>query len=636
MIQCMLILIVFSYGGLFCLVKTKKGFLEGSLYGVLVLIPILYFCAIVDMIPLGRLASLFVVFVVFFYSIYKLIVMDVETRNKTIKENMLSIIQFFLLFLFIYNLSYYLKPIEVDEFRVWASYPKILFFEETLPQFGDFPFTNYPPALQLLQYLMLSFGKKFNEGVLFVTQNFLQSLLILQVFLENNSNKRKDTMFFELIITFIFPFFFFSYGEYDIVGPYFTLYADLLMGIIFGYGVCFVYQCKNNFIDLLKLCLLLFFLALLKPSSVPLSMVVAGLYALNNINELVKQKGILFVKDFSRRIFPFLVIFIAYISWFFVQNNRGLEVIATGNIQAKSLLDVSLFIRIIRSLCLDSFVSRIVPAIPFLVLCLAYLYLLLAKGTKERKMCLGYYLKLLIFFSLYVFFLYISYIVIFSSYEAEVLASFVRYINSYLSGLGLFILFITINCRSKETSIFSGNNKALKLLSGSFLIITLIFVPFSELSERIVSRSNKENEKKSMSYFSGTVEQSTAYIDLISLFAEENTWVYFYIEYSPANMWVRDFTYYQLIENSIYLNFYPGYFDENIDVESFDIKYMKSDLQHTEYMLIASDLSESQEEILFKIFGQHVESGTLYKIKIENEVFSLEKLGAVSYSGRIK
>jgi|GEM_PF-5947890 len=608
MIQYILIFLVFSYGGFFSATISKCRFQKGALAGILIAFSTLYGFAIINQLVIGRIIVFCIIIATYCISIHKLVHLGCEERNRICKENLYDFVQFLLLYLILYLMCNRLAILDVDELRVWGAYPKIMFYENVLPQLGDFPFTNYPPALPLIQYLMLSLGSVFSEGVLFVTYNTLQILFIMQIF---HMKKKKDAyrLLLESMIILFFPTFFYSYGYYEIAGPYFSLYADIIMGVIFGYGVVHVFYYEETRINTLILYLTVFLLTLLKPASFPLSLVIAGLYGLRNFRKLVDKRGLEFIKDLAKRIMPFFSIALAYMSWFFVQQNRGLESIVAANVQVKPLIDTSLFIRIIKSLCTDPYVSRIFSAVVFLLLFFVITYFLLDRKSKIRTKYIIYFGQISFFFCIYIVFLYLTYLLILTPYEAEILASFIRYVNSYLLGIGVFMLYMVVDSKLFEDAYSDLRRIGMKLLITGFLVISYIFVPYTELRSEIINRSVKKDGKINWSFSQGTTEKALSYVKEISdLIDKDHVWVYFYIEYSPPNIWIRDFTYYKLIDDGIYLNFYPGYLGQ---------------FNAAEYLFLASELDEETTALYYEIFQIHVRVETLYRIELNDGEYSL-------------
>lgn len=334
-----------------------------------------------------------------------------------------------------------------DEFSHWGLAIKNLYTANdfVIGQASNDGFHGYPPAASLVGYFIQLFGTEFNEGAAVFAQATYTILFWFPVLsILSKKNLVKSILISGII--FLFPIHFFHIG-------YYTLYVDMMLGVIFA-SVLLNYFLKDNLqqFDYIQICLGLSILTLTKASGLGLSAMAIVFILLDFYNQRkVKRYKLSFIA--CKGLFMFLSVLASNYSWkLFLWLGSGNKAWNMSNITIHNLLEtckeiMGLQQRSYRCTVIKKFILAtlqddivILPFIGwFALFCvLAIIAHCVTSDIRLRNFIIfGTVGNLLYAASLLILYLY-SY----SESEALELASYNRYMSTYVLGFSFTILIL--------------------------------------------------------------------------------------------------------------------------------------------------------------------------------------------------
>lgn len=442
----------------------------------------LYIFTYFNKLRLGYYCLLGVAGLSLIYLIYKSI-KDKEFFNRFKKNYFtLGFVAFSLLLVYAYFL-YGNKGFEnCDEFMHWG--PMV---EETLRLNGFYSLPesvlrthkDYPPFFCMIESLWCLFGGGYKETFTYMgLVTFIWSLLMplyKDLDIKNSKDYLKSIL---LLISIIFLGLINSrtVTASDWAFIYNSIYVDWALGFFLAYSLYIVYIEKDwNLVSLIHICLCLSSLLLMKQMGVPFYLL-TGLFIFIKIVFIDKKK------EYIKYVLFFLIIPIAwYLSWKHVVSLYSISgQFNVGDINLNSFLDIikgtvqdEAFKY--RSEVFTTFISQLIarplyyyPAKMTFFLIVVIQTIIICLFKRKENYCLaGVYLFGSVAYS---FTLLILYLYSFSYEEALELASFDRYMNSYLLAGTTLCLMLTFNQIKKSISY------------AITLAILLLFVEYNDLS----------------------------------------------------------------------------------------------------------------------------------------------------------
>ncbi len=184
-----------------------------------------------------------------------------------------------------------------DELRLWAAYPKALYFTNQL-QLGPDALIydimqSYPPGMALFQYFMQKLNGGFVEAKLF----WSYGIFAISTLLPALKNFRWKNWWWIILLAVSVPIvpMLFSNSGFDALYMYRTLYVDPLLGLLFSYCLFLAFQ--EGFSDLyatIRLALGLGALMLMKDAGATLAVMALAMSAFiekNHNRSLFQNKG---------------------------------------------------------------------------------------------------------------------------------------------------------------------------------------------------------------------------------------------------------------------------------------------------------------------------------------------------------
>lgn len=368
-----------------------------------------------------------------------------------------------------------------DEFSHWGDVVKMMYYNNIYN-------TNaaslsvaraYPPIMSIFQYFVenLSF-KGFQEHYLFCAYHVFVISLILP-FIRNVKWREIFKIILILIIILLAPTVFFEspYYYYNII------YIDPFLGIMFGYVMASIFVTKEyNGFNIICISLALFALTLTKDIAPVFSFICVLFlffkFVIYDKNyKLLKKISKINLKKFFNKTKPlwifFGVVIVSYLTWKINVMLNVKDISSDNPSTIKDVINALLrFEDTYRVTVVNNYMKRLsdyrfvnmgsIYTVTFVFILLSII-IYKNEDLKVKKHALFGFLSIYIGEFLYVFLMLVLYILMFSKYEALSLASFERYLSTYLMSILYFLIFITIY-------------RSVELKKYSVLIILFVFI----------------------------------------------------------------------------------------------------------------------------------------------------------------
>lgn len=426
-----------------CINRLVKWPLESSLLFVCAsLICLLYFAGLLGFLQITAQASLGVGVLLFLEGVL------FQRRNKSIAQSVSPGMVFFVLstigLWILAHTEYYSNFVFVDDFSHWGRVSKIIAENDRLIISSDAVwFPDYTPGMALFDYLFFQISKfsasqaMFAHGV-FIFAAFAQLFSIF-------SRPVNKYAFFGISIFIYSLIYFFGLGLH-------TLSVDLIVGVVFGVALFGYLADRDNgwLASVIRLVPMVMVLPLLKLIGILFSFVIVGVVACDILLSSIggRQK----IKLFLATLLLFVACIFTYVSWGTHVKNMGIqksfnaeiplsEVVKAFNSESATERQKTTIEHFARSVFFPHAESKISRNYYWLALCLAFVWLIWHMGGDYKS-----WVKLVPFavlfcgFCAYLTVLLVLYIFSFSAYDGLRLASFERYVNTYLIGV-LIVLF---------------------------------------------------------------------------------------------------------------------------------------------------------------------------------------------------
>jgi hypothetical protein len=383
-----------------------------------------------------------------------------------------------------------------DEFSFWASSIKLIFTTDSLFN-KDSPifFKSYPPLQQLFQYFFLKSSFWSEKNVLYA-QTFwvLSGVLCVQACFI----KSKVNLAFAFLISSSFLYFF-SYS-------YSTIYNDQLLGVCFAASVALACQQPKHWRSTIAWYISMGSLVLLKEIGLLLALISLGVFLINGFFNSEKATSVpLRLKATATRGFTGTLLIVILIgSWRLyassLENARTFDLTSVSkllsfDVSMRSAQTLSEFVRrIFKPSYLqvsESFAIWSPSLITFVVILLVCSIILTCSCSHrpERQRMGAVFAWIYLGLVGYIGALLMSYLIVFTEYEGVRLASFERYVSTYILALLLLTYALTVS------TLEAKGPGRVKLLQSAFTVIVLMLSPssfFQDLRQIQTTRPEKE------------------------------------------------------------------------------------------------------------------------------------------------
>jgi len=401
-----------------------------------------------------------------------------------------------------------------DEFSHWGTVVKNMYIFDALGTHPDATtiFKGYPPATALFQYLWVKLHGTFSEDNLYTSMNILYFSLMIPIF-KNTKWNQFGKIAIRTILILILPLVF--YQDF-----YVSILVDGILAIMFAYILYNYYGNKMSTFKMLNVSLALFVLTITKASGSGLAFIAVLAIAIDllfvnryELKQYIKQdKKINTFKRVVVVLSPILFTLLSKYSWALhlklTKTNTAWD---TSTITLKSFKSLfngtalpfrTLTIKNFFHALTDSYLTVYTFKIPFIVwialLALISFILINYVCNKEEK----YRFKvatitIFVGAAIYTFSLLILYVFTYSEAEAIRLASYSRYIGTYL--LGILVFLVVIICLKEEVddtksklSFSTAILLSLFVITGVTPIFDITLWARSNINASLISRANYE------------------------------------------------------------------------------------------------------------------------------------------------
>ena len=452
---------------------------------------------------LGMLGLLKIVkYIIIFYTIYNLIYFAYNKEKLKVKEKLNNYINKELL---IFTILYIIAIIGgigrfvhiYDEYSHWAYDAKSVIYYNKLSTSKEImsQTRSYAPILTCWHYIVAQFSN-FNEQNLYIGLAIFISIYLMSIL----SIKKNNYYSYVAILL--------AYASCFILGGVYSfnnLYADLAFGVVFGATLISYLKYKENTSNQYIFILLLVILTLIKPSGCTASFSILFYIMLNNLIEgknKLKEK----TKNFIRRYWKVVVsVILCFLIWniyvkicdlnnnvFYNADIRPWTLRADITKKLNYNYILSFLIKIFASLDDTLIYSSInTTTYQFLIIMLSFIISIIFILKEKLNKLFCFIITYITFFCLTALSIFVS----FSYYEASIIASFGRYLNSIHIAILLLLIYVVLNNIDKK------NMKIIGILLFVFILYNSSFKNLSyfitDINERKETHQiyNERNDK---------------------------------------------------------------------------------------------------------------------------------------------
>lgn len=430
--------------------RLQKRIEEVFAVSIFCIIAVLYIAGLFGNLKIGFYLILFLSVAAGVYSVYLIGTKQCNAFDFLITPGLLV----FLLFLGIVWYGHRGRLFSVwDEFSHWGLVIKNMVY---LDQLGNAVqattyFRGYPPATSLFAYFWIKLAGVYNESDAFRSANVFLFSLLLPMFkrLEWRNWLRLPVVF---LVALLLPCQFAA-------GAYTSIYVDTLLGILFAFALFQYFTNEKNDSEILLFSSALFILPLVKASGTGLALIAVIIIA---VDVLLVERGWKLKRKAMWIAAPALAVLVGKFSWNIylrltdtseAWNTSGLTASALwnvliGNGEAYQANVISNYFEGIFSPSQYTFgyiikLSVFMWALVFVFFSVALIFS--HKGGLWKKRYTVCLTGTVVGLGVYTISLLLLYLFTFSPYEAEGLASFSRYISTYLTGMFALLVALYID-----------------------------------------------------------------------------------------------------------------------------------------------------------------------------------------------
>ena len=486
-----------------------------------------YFFSIFDSYPFGILSLIPV-------TLGGLAFGTLATKQKFLNKDLLrqfispSIVFFLLIGIWTQSQSKMLKFFEWDEFSYWGIAVKSIYNFDKIAIYApiESTFPEYPPGLPLLASLFMKSSSQWNESLVYwCYQVFLLALLFA---ITDNFTWKKLHLFlisaFTLLLT--FTLFFNSFG---------SVYADPILGILFGYLL--ILACsdtlRRNRTYLINFTFLACFLVLTKEIAIFFVAILLIILMVNLIFSGSDSNGVMLNWKFLKNkltafsLVTFFIVFTKF-SWGFtleannfISNRNSINLILNAVFKDNNGFDsVYLqqiwinFLQKADSQPLTTTNGLYLSTFNWVTILVIFLILGILLQIKRRDQIEVFISNSILIVGIWAYFkvLTFAYAYSFTATEGYGLASFERYVSTYLCGVAVYVI-------GKEISKLDLNTNNLN----SIILFWVIFLMFQSIPSRIIGYVT--NPESTSSQVRSNFEIQRWVISKMSLSPDSKVWI---------------------------------------------------------------------------------------------------------------
>jgi len=418
---------------------------ESFFFVVSVLLCVLYFAALIDLLHVVSLILLIIgcVLGVYFLSI--------KVKENTLDELLQPGVLFFVLgasaLWCLTRTDYFSVLLHWDDFSNWARTSKVIFLNDGLVTLKDPVWQkDYPPGAELFQYFVFQLS-----GYSVSTAFYAQGLLLLAACASLLDYKHSKPWLVLGLLTIFFYFLFHTFGL-----GFHTLTVDLLIAVFFGCGISAYWISDRSIGAIVRLIPVIMALPLIKIMGVAFAAIMIAIVLSDQLWRLKCRQGSVRSVGISFLLLPLLLL--SFMSWQHHFKEMGASKTFNGDISIEKVVqafsnDSSEY----QQLIIHNFVERLVSSKAFLTLVLLSILAFMFIRNRKKNNVDKHALELLFFWLLlglaaYLLLLLVLYMFFFGDYEAVRLASYNRYVKTYIVGFSIVVFILLFHQYLEEAS----------------------------------------------------------------------------------------------------------------------------------------------------------------------------------------
>ncbi len=355
---------------------------------------------------------------------------------------------FIILFLVLALYNYKREFNIYDEFSHWGHFVKSMYYKNNFYSFDTLSFAHkeYPPFFSLFELLWCYLSNSFNEAIITLSIHVFEVSIVFIYYIDSYKKDIKKSLLLMIISALLMVTF--DYQE-NTLG---SIYVDYPIMLYYVFLFLLTLKVKDNKYNFILLTLSLSMFLLTKQVSIALYLVILFLFICLYFDKTKE----FFIKLISLIVFSLLT----YKSWSLVI--RNINIIKQFDLSINDVLSLSNGLSDIQKSTSNNYLSALFKtgltngplklSYVLLSIIIIILLILLIKENKRNK--LSIISSLTISFIGYALLMYVMYMFCFSENEMARLASYSRYMGSFICA-SLIITLLLIEFKYKYLAIFS-------------------------------------------------------------------------------------------------------------------------------------------------------------------------------------
>lgn len=578
-----------------------------------------------------RLGFYFLLIILLVCLIYILIKLKNKILSFIKSYFTLSVIIFIVVYIIVYVLNLNRTFYQWDEFSHWGPMVKEMFRLNTFYSVPDstlYVHKNYPPIITLYETIWCFISNGYKEGYIYRSLQLLSFSMLFPILNQFSLKKRYYSIFNGIIIVLLMLFIFNAIPLED-ANFYKTVYIDGVLAVMFAYGMYLIYVFDYSKFEWFRLIVTLSFLLLSKQMGIVFFLIIVStLFIMNLLNNKLNNYKINHVNNILF-LFTILIPYLFKLSWdiYIKQFNIDIQ-FSTSKISISSLIGIingtsgetyqqlaysnfinAIYTKPILTYPLELSYLHVLIIFSFIFGCLT---LLVRNSSLKKKVALFGFIMISGSIA-YAFVMMLLYIFNFGFYEGPILASYVRYLNTYWMACLVLILMIFIN----SFALIDESKSTKRLLIGLLILILGFYNKFNlaELTPAITPNTNIQE-------FNNDIEIIRNHTDQVGSV---------FIVVQKTNGYPTNILRYHLTPqrvNSSYYSLGKPYGDQDFWTANISVEELSIILKDYEYVYLMSvdDQFRYTYNELFEI-DTYPNNEQLFKvIKKENQLVFLERI----------
>ena len=327
-----------------------------------------------------------------------------------------------------------------DEFSHWGHFVKSMYYNNNFYSFDTLSFAHkeYPPFFSLFELLWCYLSNSFNEAIITLSIHIFEASTLFVYYIDSYKKDIKKTLILMIISTLLMVTF--DYQE-NTLG---SIYVDYPIMLYYAYLFLLTLKIKDNKYNFILFVISLSMFLLTKQVSIALYLVILFLF----VSLYFDKTKEFFIKLISIIISPLLT----YKSWDLVI--RNINVFKQFDLSISDVLSLTNGLSDMQISTSNNYLSALIKTgltngplkLPYVLLCVLVIVLLIVfiKENKGKKLSL--ISSITISFIGYALLMYIMYMFCFSESEMARLASYSRYMGTFMcASLIIALLLIEFN-----------------------------------------------------------------------------------------------------------------------------------------------------------------------------------------------